>query len=219
MDRRQFLHAAGVTSTFGLAGCVGVLGSDDGPEPEPDGERYEFADDEDAVTDSFTLEEGLVAVDFHNFGVRHVSVHLRPVDESVGELLVNEIGAFDGTAATHADGGEYELVVDGDQWEATVRQPRFSEAEYESVPYEVTGRDYAVLGPFDFDRDAEVAIELDSEELVIVNLLSVDGVDAGRVFSASDDEGYQGSGTVGQAGGGLLFVETTGTWTLTVDPA
>lgn len=93
---------------------------------------------------------------------------------------------------------------------------RFSEAEYESVPFEVSGTDYAVLGPFEFERDTEVGIELDSEELVIVTLLSVDGVDAGRVLSANEAEGYQGSGTVGQAGSGLLLVETTGTWTLTV---
>lgn len=219
MHRRRYLQAVGGASAIGLAGCMGVLGSD-GSDEAPDGESYEFEGEGKGETETFTLEEGLVALDFHNFGSGNVIVHIREAGSTIGGHLINERGAFDGTAAMNIDtAGEYYVNIrNADQWRATVRQPRFSESEFESIPFEASETDFALFGPFEFERDTEVSIEAQTDRTVGVDALTLDGNVATRIVSANPDEsGYSETAPIGLSGQGLLYVDTMESWTLSVE--
>lgn len=250
MDRRTFVRTVCGSSLLGVAGClsdnssdnpVGGNGTTDDPndnssptdtpedespeEPTPaaDGPSYDFEGNGDFESDQFSLEEGLLTIDFRNWGTRH-DINTFKMGDDYSRSILNETyeNGFDGTVARYVAAGEYQLIIsDASQWNATVRQPRFSEVEYESLPYEGEGVDYALVGPFEFSRGTEVT--LSGENNVGTGSMDFHTLQGNRAAILAngggyDDPQYEISATVKQSGPGFIYVDTMGTWTLTIDP-
>jgi hypothetical protein len=140
------------------------------------------------------------------------------VDAETGdeELLVNIIGDFDGTVATNVPAGEYLLDIQADgSWEVTVEQPRFSQAEVESLPADVEGKDYAVLGPYQFEGVTRFTIDAETDSNVIVYLKDHRGTTVDILVNEIGP--HEGSTTIRQSGVGIIYVETEKSWTVTLE--
>ena len=114
-------------------------------------------------------------------------------------------------------GGEYRIYAEGLDWKITVRQPRFSEVEYESLPFETSGTDSALIGPFEFDDPTEVTISGKGTTGVTVDLLAFSGSELTMPIHFFNDDGeYEQTGTVEHTGPALLHVQTKDPWTISV---
>lgn len=227
MERRRFVRLASALPAIGVAGCLSAArggdpsGEDaDTPAPEPDGPSYEFDGSGEFESDPFSLDPGLLAVDYRNEGNRH-HVELFEAEDEFGSDVVNKfhVGGFDGTGVKQVAGGEYRLYVEGLNWQTTVRQPRYSEAEYESLPFETSGTDQALLGPFEFEDSTEITIagKHDGSGGVTVDILSLSGSELAMPIHFYNDEGeYEETGTIEHEGPALVHAKTLDSWTLSV---
>lgn len=225
MERRRFVRLASALPALGVAGCLGDARGDDPsgedtetPAPEPDGPSYEFDGSGEFESDPFSLEPGLLAVDYHNESTRH-HIELFEAGDDYGLNVVNEshAGGFDGTGVMQVAGGEYAIYVEGLNWQTTVRQPRYSEAEYESLPFETSGTDHALLGPFEFEDSTAITIAGEHDVGVTVDLLSLSGGELAMPIHFFNDEGeYEETGTIEHVGPALVHVKTLDSWTVSV---
>lgn len=188
------------------------------PTPAPDGESYDYSGSGQTATDRFYAEGGLLTVGLSHQGESNFIVYL--VDAETGEekLLVNTIGDFDGTIATNVPEGEYLLDIQADGgWDAGIEQPRYSQVEVGSLPADASETDYAVLGPYQFEGVTKFTIDAETDSNVIVYLMDHRG---NKVELLVNEIGpHEGSTTIRQEGVGHIFVETEGSWTVTLERA
>lgn len=177
-------------------------------QPEPQSDSGSGA----GVSDTFTTEGGLVVFELDHGGSSNFIVELTGDQE---DYLVNTIGAYDGRVAMYLPAGEYRLDVDADgDWSATVRQPRWADAEAASPPVDAEGTNHDYIGPIEFAGGEVVTIEAQSDEHMAVWLADHHGRDLELL--ANDIGPYEQQTVVSESGYGLIRVETTGDWRIEI---
>ncbi len=102
------------------------------------------------ASDIFELIEGVSIFELENTGTGHFGIWLMDDMGNKVELLVNEIGPFDGSKIVRIDrASEYILDVSAEgSWKVTIKQPRPTTAP-ETKSF--SGRDQQYAGPFYLD--------------------------------------------------------------------
>lgn len=102
------------------------------------------------ASDVFSLIEGISVFELENSGSGHFGIWLMDSKGENVDLLVNEIGPFDGSKITKIDkAGDYILDVSAQgDWKVTIKQPRPTTAP---KTRHFTGRDQQYAGPFYLD--------------------------------------------------------------------
>jgi len=102
------------------------------------------------ASDIFELIEGVAIFELENTGSGHFGIWLMDDMGNNVELLVNEIGPFDGSKIVRIDReGEYILDVSAQgSWEVTIKQPRPTTAPETKT---FSGKDQQYAGPFYLD--------------------------------------------------------------------
>ncbi|MDT9691456.1 hypothetical protein Q5762_24565 [Streptomyces sp. P9(2023)] len=166
------------------------------------------------ATQSFTVTDGL-AVFRSTCSSCSANFIVTLLDSSgrTKDLLVNTIGAYDGSKAEGLSAGSYRLNITGDAaWSVTITQPRNQPAV--ALPQTYEGEGDQVRGPFDADHAVEVQGANTGRGNFIVVVLDAEG---GTQDLAFNEIGTFNGSTVSQMfGGGPYYINVTsdGTWTL-----
>jgi len=199
------------------------------PEPEPVG----FSGTGDDVSAKFMLEEGITIISMTHSGESNFAVELLNDAGETAELLVNEIGAFEGSKAIGvrqdsfmgAKPGTHLLNITADgSWTIKVEQPRPTTAQ--ALPLNLTGKGCSVT-PFFTLEAGTVVFEMthDGQSNFAISLLAADGKVAELLVN--EIGAYQGKKAVGikagslfgaQPGVHLLNIEADGNWTVAIAP-
>lgn len=176
------------------------------PTPAPDGASYSLSGSGNDVTDVFDTEGGLVVFDLGHSGSSNFQVW---AINSAGtkELLVNDIGTYDGKVALYLPSDTWRLEVTADgTWRTEVTQPRFNEQDIEALPAEADGEHAAWFGPFEFDGSTKVTFEITGDSHAAVWLTNHNGE---KVDLLHNEIGpYEGTALVTDSGVGLIIVDT-----------
>ena len=194
-------------------------------------ETVTFSGRGDDITEKFVLEEGITVFTLTHDGSSNFVVKLLDEIGSTQELLVNEIGSFDGSMAIGVEEQSFisakpgahilEISADGD-WTAVVEQPRPATAE--ALPVSVTGSGCGVSQFFVLDEGlVTFKMSHDGDSNFIVHLYSSEG--SLEEFLANEIGSYSGkqavsvksSGFIGpEPGIYILSVTADGDWTIEV---
>jgi hypothetical protein len=176
------------------------------PTPAPAGESYTLSGSGNDVTDSFDTQGGLAVFDFEHDGNSNFQVW---AVNNAGdkELLVNDIGTYDGEVALYLPSDTWRLEVKADgQWNSAVTQPRFNEQNIESLPAEADGEQAAWFGPFEFEGSTEVTFEITGDSHAAVWLTNTNGETVDLLHNEIGP--YSGTALVTDSGVGLIIVDT-----------
>jgi len=201
------------------------------PQPIPEPEPIEFSGQGDDVSSKFTLEEGITIITMTHSGESNFAIELFDDTGTYVDLLVNEIGVFDGSAAIGvredniigAKPSVHVLNITADgNWTVLIKQPRPTSGE--TLPLNLTGKGCDVspffvlvegLTTFDMTHngDSNFAIQLFSangemEELLANEIGSYSGKKAIGV--------KQGNIIGARPGIHILSVTADGNWTLSI---
>lgn len=172
-------------------------------EPEP----QSFEGSGSSVESGINVEGGLVVVELTHDGDSNFQAQLINSDGDP-EYLTNAIGDYDGRVAIYAPAGEYKLDIEADgDWTATVRQPRFSEADVDSAS-DITaeGSQHDYIGPLSFDGGETVIVHAEGEGHLAVWLTDHRGEKVDLL--ANDIAPYESESVVTDSGVGLIVIET-----------
>ncbi|WP_435347108.1 hypothetical protein [Haloarchaeobius sp. HRN-SO-5] len=173
-------------------------------------EEYEpqsFEGSGSRVESGITIEGGLVVVELTHDGDSNFQARLIRGGTEV-EYLTNAIGAYDGEVAIYAPSGEYQLEIraDGD-WTATVRQPRFTDADVRpATGVTAEGSQHGWIGPLSFEGGEVVSVQVEGDGHLAVWLTDHQGSKVALL--ANDIAPYESETVVTQSGIGLLVIET-----------
>lgn len=196
-------------------------------EPEP----IRFSGHGDDVTPKFTLEQGITIITMTHDGSSNFVIKLLNDKGDWVDLLVNEIGAFEGSKAIGvrtdniigAKPGTHLLDVTADSnWEVVIEQPKLTEAK--SLPQTFQGSGCGVSSFFTLNEGLTTfTMTHDGESNFIVTLLGNDGRLAELLVNEIGS--YDGKKAVGvkkdnligaRPGIHVLSVEADGNWFVSV---
>jgi hypothetical protein len=168
------------------------------------------------VSDRFRLEQGLSIFRMKHSGRSNFIMEL--IDESgrTVELLVNEIGSFDGAKAIGVrTAGTYVIDIDADgNWSVTIEQPRPTSAP--STPSSFTGRGAKVTPFFALQSGLRiVSMQHNGRRNFIVELLDRNGKTVSLL--ANEIGRFDGQKTASGSGIHLLNIDADGDWTVRID--
>jgi hypothetical protein len=201
------------------------------PQPTPEPEPIEFTGQGDDVSSEFTLGEGITIITMTHDGESNFAIQLFDDTGGLVDLLVNEIGVFDGSVAIGviedniigAEPGIHVLDITADgNWTVLIKQPRPTNGE--TLPLNLTGKGCDVssfflldegLVTFDMthDGDSNFAIELFSASGELEELL------ANEIGSYSGKKAIgvkQGNIIGARPGIHIVSVTADGNWTLSI---
>jgi len=197
------------------------------PEPEP----IEFSGQGDDVSSKFMLEEGITTITMTHNGDSNYAIELLDDTGGLVELLVNEIGSFDGSVAIGviedniigAKPGIHVLNITADgNWTVLIEQPRPTSGEILPINLKGKGCDVSPffvldegLTTFDMnhDGDSNFAIILFSASGEYVDLI----VNEIGSYSGKQAIGVKQNNIIGaEPGIHILSVTADGNWTLSI---
>lgn len=169
------------------------------------------------ATEKFSLESGLAIFRMTHSGQSNFAITLLDSNGEIVELLVNEIGSFDGAKAVGIrTKGEYLLDISADgKWSVKIEQPRPSTAP--SIPKNFVGKSQQVSELFSMGKGlATFKMTHDGSSNFAILLLD----NKGRTVELLVNEigSFDGSKAVGIAKAGiyLLDISADGNWTIDV---
>lgn len=196
-------------------------------EPEP----IRFSGHGDDVTPKFTLEQGITIITMTHDGSSNFAIKLLNDKGDLVDLLVNEIGAFEGSKAIGvrtdniigAKPGTHLLDVTADgNWEVVIEQPRPTEAK--SLPQTFQGSGCGVSSFFTLNEGLTTfTMTHDGESNFAVWLLADDGRPAELL--ANEIGSYSGNKAIGvkrnnligaRPGIHILSATADGNWSISV---
>jgi hypothetical protein len=196
-------------------------------EPEP----IEFSGQGDDVSAKFTLEQGITIITMTHNGESNFSIKLLDNTGELADLLVNEIGVFDGSVGIGvrednwigAKPGTHILDITADGgWAVLIKQPRPTSAA--SLPINLTGKGCSASSFFVLDEGlVTVSMTHDGESNFAINLLSIDGtmeellVNEIGSYSGKKAIGVQGGNIIGARPGiHILSITADGNWSVSI---
>lgn len=184
------------------------------PEPNP----IKLSGTSQQASQKFSLENGLSVFKMTHTGTSNFAVVLMDSDGQRVELLVDEIGKFDGAKAVGiANKGEYILDVSADgKWTITIEQPRPVTAE--SVPKTFTGTGQQVSPFIKLDKGLTTfKLKHTGKSNFAVILMDKSGNREELLVNEIGD--FDGSKAVGISRSGiyLLDISADGAWTASVE--
>lgn len=201
------------------------------PQPTPEPEPIEFSGEGDDVSSEFMLEEGVTIITMTHDGDSNFAIEL--LDDTGGyvDLLVNEIGSFDGTSAIGvrdnniigAKPGTHVLNITADgNWTVLIEQPRPTSGEI--LPFNLTGKGCGITPFFVLDEglttfemthdgDSNFALTLFSASGEYVDLI----VNEIGSYSGKQAIGVKHNNIIGARPGiHILSIIADGKWTLSI---
>ena len=197
------------------------------PEPEP----IEFSGQGDDVSSKFTLEEGITIITMTHSGESNFAIKLLDNTGGLVDLLVNEIGVFDGSVAIGvredniigAKPGIHLLDITADSsWTVLIEQPRPTSAK--ALPISINGKGCGVSPFFVLDEGLTIFnMTHDGDSNFAITLLSVDGKVAELLVNEIGS--YSGKKAVGVKQGNIigarpgmhiLSITADGNWTVSI---
>lgn len=180
----------------------------------------EFSGSGTKVIQDAELGEGLVVADVTHESESEISnIVVTAINADGGEerQIFQDRDGKSGEGANVIEGGKYHIEVDGDgEWLITLKQPRVSKAEAETLPIEISGERSSVVGPYLFDGVHVATITHSGDLDVIVTVWPMKG--PWSDYQIPILEGGKGTyeGTLSFDGIGWVHVEATGEWTLEI---
>lgn len=186
---------------------------------DPNPETRRWAESGDKVIDTNTeFKKGYVALSLKHDGTSNFSVWLVDPKGKQSDLLVNEIGAFEGVVAAELpEDGKYKLEVTADgAW--TIET--FAVKNGKSLPTSLSGKDYALSTIFYLQKDSSFKVKgtYDGTSNFIVTLIStVNGSMEDLIFN--EINAYSGEKLVSADEAGFYFIAIEareGNWNLDI---
>jgi hypothetical protein len=170
------------------------------------------------ATSKFTLEKGLSKFRMAHDGDSNFAILLLDDEGNNVDLLVNEIGEFDGSKAVGiAKAGIYLLDISADGgWKITIEQPRPSTAP--SVPKTLKGKGQQVSELFYLDKGlARFEMIHDGDSNFAILLLDDEGNNVDLLVNEIGE--FDGSKAVGITKSGiyLLDISADGNWEISIE--
>lgn len=184
-----------------------------------------------AVTDTFELAAGVSIVEMYYPGEEMTNFIVEIYSsEDMYDLVVNEIGAYDGTRLVDVSedniigllpGEQYVEVTATGAWTIVIEQPRPASAD--EPPLSLSGSGDDVLEPF-FAPNAELLFEFthDGEDDIIVNLYDNEGNKIGNLANVQGEQrdsyslSFDGLGFNPSSGIFWIEVIADGNWTIDI---
>ncbi|MGY6025316.1 hypothetical protein [Streptomyces spinosirectus] len=163
---------------------------------------------------TFTVTDGLAV--FHSTCsscAANFAVELLDSSGQTKDLLVNNIGTYDGSKAEGLDAGRYRLNVTADTaWSVTVTQPRH--ASPAALPHAYAGKGDQVKGPFHADHAVKIQGTNRGQGNFAVEVLDADGALQDLPFNEIGT--FHGSAVSQMINGGPYYINVAsdGTWKL-----
>lgn len=188
MHRRDYLIAAGGTTTLIWSGVVSAGEQEEESESEEEEEEWaefipedyepdpqEFEGDGSDVVEGVEIEGGLTIVQASYDGpeMGNFIVELVPEESEFSQLFQNVLEPYEGVRAAVVDADTYLLDVEAEgPWEIAIYQPRPDSGE--DVPSELEGENDRVYGPFEFEGTHIAAGSHEGEGNFIVEVLPME---------------------------------------------
>lgn len=201
------------------------------PEPIPEPEPIEFSGHGDDVSSKFTLESGITIITMTHDGGSNFAIKLLDNAGGYVDLLVNEIGVFDGSKAIGvredniigAKPGIHLLDITADGiWTVLIKQPRPTSAN--ALPLNLTDKGYDVSPFFELNEGLTVfEMTHDGDSNFAITLFSADGKVAELLVNEIGS--YSGKKAVGVKQGNIigarpgihiLSIMADGNWTVSI---
>ena len=167
------------------------------------------------ATAPFTVGQGLSI--FHATCSCSANFAIEILDSSgqSKDVIVNVVGAYDGTIGEGLDAGSYTLKIDADgKWAVTVAQP--GSVPGATLPQTYSGKGQQTVGPFNAGAAARLQAHNSGTSNFVVEVLNADGASQDVPFNQIGS--FNGSTISNGLSGGpyYLKVDSDGTWTITV---
>jgi autonomous glycyl radical cofactor GrcA len=188
------------------------------PAQEPTPEPIALSGTGQKATSKFSLEKGLSIFRMTHDGDSNFAVWLLDDEGDKVELLVNEIGEFDGSKAVGIKKqGDYIFDIGADgRWTITIEQPRPSSAP--SVPKTLKGKGQQASEVFSLDKGlARFEMTHDGDSNFAVWLLDDEGDKVELLVNEIGE--FDGSKAVSISKGGiyLLDISADGNWGIAIE--
>jgi len=184
--------------------------------PEP--ELIELSGTSQQATQKFTLENGLSIFKMTHTGTSNFAINLMDSNGQNVELLVNEIGNFDGTKAVGvAKRGEYILDVSANgKWTVKIEQPRPTTSESKPETFTGTGQQASPFIKLDKGLTTFKLNHTGKSNFAVV-LMDKNGNSEGLLVN--EIGAFNGSKAVGidKSGIYILDVSADGNWTISIE--
>ena len=119
------------------------------------GETHSFSGSGDGVTEEFSLDRGLIIVEYEfNGDINQVEIVPEDADGfgAGSDRIVANWSSQQGSTGKLVTGGTYRIDVNvEDEWSLDISQPEIRESGVASLPFEKTGTGTELIGPYDAD--------------------------------------------------------------------
>lgn len=184
------------------------------PEPAP----IELSGTGQQASQKFTLENGLSIFKMTHSGTSNFSITLMDSDGQTVELLVNEIGKFDGSKAVGIEKkGEYVLDISANgKWTVDITQPRPNSPQSEAQTFTGTGQQATLI--FNLDKGLKT-FKMKHSGKSNFSVVLMDKKGNNIELLVNEIGTFDGSKAVGidRSGLYLLDVAADGEWTISVE--
>lgn len=224
MNVKGILKWVGITIGVAIIGILITIGivlvREETPtiEAQTEIEPIQLSGTGQQATEKFSLESGLAIFRMSHSGQSNFAITLLDSNGEIVELLVNEIGSFDGAKAVGIrTKGEHLLDISADgKWSVKIEQPRPLTAP--SIPKSFTGKSQQASELFSMGKGlATFKMTHDGSSNFAILLLD----NKGRTVELLVNEigSFNGSKAVGIARAGiyLLDISADGNWTVDVE--
>lgn len=187
------------------------------PDPEPEIAPQRFSGSRHDRTEPFPIEGGLVVFHIEHDGGGNFIVVLEDEDGNRVDGLINEIGSFEGSTATHVEEGTYVISLRAlSDWSVRVEQPRYASGE--ELPVSFDDDQSAATEAFEVDEATTVEFTFthEGQRNIIVRLLDRDGQRVASILNAQGSVDTTLNHEI-EAGIYLLDVRADGPWTIDIE--
>jgi autonomous glycyl radical cofactor GrcA len=188
------------------------------PTAAPTAEPITLSGTGQEATSKFSLEKGLSIFRMSHDGDSNFAIWLLDDEGDKVELLVNEIGSFDGSKAVGIKKhGDHLLDISADgKWAITIEQPRPSSAP--SIPKALKGKGQQASEAFSLDKGlARFEMTHDGDSNFAIWLLDDEGDNVELLVNEIGE--FDGSKAVSISKGGiyLLDISADGNWEISIE--
>jgi hypothetical protein len=169
------------------------------------------------ASQKFNLDSGLAIFNMKHTGSSNFAIWLLDNMGNKEELLVNEIGSFDGGKAVHiSTAGNYVLDISADgPWTIDIQQPIYTTAD--KAPLTLSGKSQQVTKPFYLNTGlATFKMMHDGESNFAIWLIDAKGNN--KELLVNEIGSFDGSKAVGvKSGVYLLDISADGNWNIKIE--